>query len=294
LAYLIGIDELKSIVTDPISEHTGSLIAIIVFTSVFFAVFAWFREQVCTTVCPYGRLQGVLLDKNSIVVAYDYKRGEERAKFRKNENRKEGKKGDCIDCKQCVNVCPTGIDIRNGTQLECINCTLCMDACDHMMNSVGLEPKLIRYDSEESIKTGKKWRFTPRVKAYIVLMFAVIGLLGTLIVSRSEIEATILRVKGTSYQKINENLYSNIFNASIMNKTNQAHEVHMEVISDNATVEIIGGDFTLNAGEQIKKEIIVKMKLENIEGSKTPLVIGIFSGNRLIEEEKVNFFGPGF
>src|SRR5690606_5213797 len=140
LAYIIGIDELKKIITEPVSEHMGGFTAIVIFTSVFFFVYAWFREQVCTAVCPYGRMQGVLLDRDSIVVAYDYVRGEPRAKFKKNKERTQG---DCIDCFQCVKVCPTGIDIRNGTQLECVNCTACIDACNHMMEAVGLPTGLI-------------------------------------------------------------------------------------------------------------------------------------------------------
>ncbi|HRP61174.1 MAG TPA: cytochrome c oxidase accessory protein CcoG, partial [Vicingus sp.] len=168
LAYIIGSDELLKIQRAPIKEHLGGFIAILAFSWVFFFVFAWFREQVCLIVCPYGRLQGVMLDRNSLVVAYDYIRGEGRAKFRKNEDRKEARKGDCIDCNQCVNVCPTGIDIRNGTQLECINCTACMDACDHMMESVKQPIGLIRIDSENAIAEGKRVKFSTRSKAYTV------------------------------------------------------------------------------------------------------------------------------
>lgn len=294
LAYIIGVDDLFKIVTDSPVNHIGNLVALLIFTTIFFAVFAWFREQVCTTVCPYGRLQGVLLDKNSVIVAYDSERGEGRGKFRKNEDRSSVDKGDCIDCNQCVNVCPTGIDIRNGTQLECINCTLCMDACNYMMDNVGLEKDLIRYDSEEGIKTKKPWKITLRAKAYIVLMLAILTFLGFLIFTRSPIEATILRVKGTSYQKISEEQYSNIFVATIMNKTNEVHNVQMDVLSNNASIEIIGGDFTLKEGEQVKKEIIVKMDVSLIEGARTSVEIGILSDKKIIGKEKVDFFGPGF
>ena len=130
LAWFIGIDEVIQIIKSPISEHTGGFIAMIVFSSVLFFLYSWFREQVCSILCPYGRLQGVLLDSSSIVVSYDYKRGEPRGK---GEN---AEKGDCIDCNSCVDVCPAGIDIRNGTQLECINCTACIDACDSVMDKV--------------------------------------------------------------------------------------------------------------------------------------------------------------
>src|SRR5690606_4460251 len=151
LAYIIGVDELWQIATSPISNHLGGFIAIVVFTIVFFIVYAFVREQVCTNICPYGRLQGVLLDKDSIVVTYDYKRGEPRAKFAKVNT---AHLGDCIDCNQCVNVCPTGIDIRNGTQLECTNCTACIDACNFMMEKVGRPKNLIRYDSENNVALG--------------------------------------------------------------------------------------------------------------------------------------------
>ncbi len=147
LAYVISIDKLWIIISEPVALHIKGLSSLLVLTGVFYSVYAYFREQVCIVICPYGRLQGVLLDKKSLVVAYDYERGEPRAKIKKNETRT---KGDCIDCNQCVKVCPTGIDIRNGTQLECINCTACIDVCNHMMTSVGLPEGLIRLDSEGS------------------------------------------------------------------------------------------------------------------------------------------------
>jgi cytochrome c oxidase accessory protein FixG len=234
------------------------------------------------------------MDKNSIVVAYDYKRGEGRGKFRKNEDRSEVGKGDCIDCKQCINVCPTGIDIRNGTQMECINCTLCMDACDHMMENVGIQKGLIRYDSEEGIKTKTPWKLTRRAKAYIALMIAISGLLAALLFSRSEIEATVLRVKGTTYQKLDEDTYTNIFKGSFMNKTSEERDITMKIISGNATIQVIGGDFSLEKGELVKRELLVTMDHKDLIGSKTPFTIGVFSGGKLIEEETVDFAGPGF
>src|SRR5690606_3206332 len=126
LAYLISGDRVLQYIIDGPTSHLSTFISLLIFTAVFYFVFAWFREQVCIIACPYGRLQGVLLDTKSIVVAYDHKRGESengRKKWRKNEDRTALGHGNCIDCFQCVHVCPTGIDIRNGTQLECINCT---------------------------------------------------------------------------------------------------------------------------------------------------------------------------
>ena len=296
LAYILGVDELKTIIFDDPRNHTGGLIAIIGFATVFFAVFAWFREQVCTAVCPYGRLQGVLMDKNSIVVAYDKVRGEERAKIKKGEDRAAANKGDCIDCHQCVHVCPTGIDIRNGTQLECVNCTLCMDACDHMMDNVGLEKGLIRYDSEEGITTGKKWRFTTRIKAYIALMIVMLALLIVLIFSRSDVYANnVLRVRGTTYQKIDETTYSNIYYMDITNKTAVSKEISLRLKTDIAEIEVIGGnDFMIDKQAMHKREFVIKMQKSNLTGPRTPIVVQVFSNGELVDEVDVNFSGPGY
>ena len=192
LAYIIGSDELWRIQTDPLGQHLGGFIAIVIFTYVFYGVFAFLREQVCTTICPYGRLQGVLLDENSMVVAYDHKRGEQRAKIKKGEDRVAANKGACIDCFQCVHVCPTGIDIRNGTQLECINCTACIDACDHMMEAVGQEKGLVRFVSEKGIQTRLPFQWTRRVKSYTFLLIGLLVTLVVLIITRKDFQTTLI------------------------------------------------------------------------------------------------------
>ena len=202
LAYLIGSDKLFGYMSDGPLKHQSTLVSLLIFTGVFYFIFAWFREQVCIIVCPYGRLQGVLLDNKSIVVAYDHKRGEKevgRAKFKKNEVRSTTGKGDCIDCFACVHVCPTGIDIRNGTQLECINCTACIDACDHMMEAVNLPKGLIRYDSEDAIEKKEKFCFTPRLKGYTAVLTIVTAVLIGMLFLRNDVEAQLLRLPGELY-----------------------------------------------------------------------------------------------
>ena len=214
LAYIIGMDRLITIVRDPPSEHIGGLVAITIFSGVFFFVFANFREQVCTMVCPYGRLQGVLLDQNSIVIAYDYLRGEPRGKIKKSEPSQN--LGDCIDCHLCVEVCPTGIDIRNGTQLECINCTACIDACDDVMLKVKRPKGLIRYASKNEIETKARKIFSPRTIGYTVVLLLLIGLLAVLVLTRSNVELTILRTPGLLYQDQPGNKISNLYDVKII------------------------------------------------------------------------------
>ena len=199
LAYIIGSDQLWLMIEQGPMRQLGNFTALLIFTAVFYFVFAWFREQVCIIACPYGRLQGVLLDNKSINVAYDFVRGEKqkgRGKFDKREDRSLTGKGDCIDCMQCVNVCPTGIDIRNGTQLECINCTACIDECDSIMTSIGYPKGLIRYASEDEITKKEPFRFTARMTGYSSVLAILVGLLVGLLFLRSNVEATLLRVPG--------------------------------------------------------------------------------------------------
>src|SRR6056297_1931508 len=243
LAYLIGSDQLLSYITDGPMAHLSTMIPLLIFTGVFYFIFAWFREQVCIIACPYGRLQGVLLDNKSIVVAYDHKRGEGengRKKFRKNEDREALGHGDCIDCFQCVNVCPTGIDIRNGTQLECVNCTACIDACDEMMEAVDLPTGLIRYTSEEQIQTRKPFKLSGRAKAYTILLAVLIGVLVSLLATRTSVEANILRTPGMLFQKNDDGTISNLYNYKIINKTNSDLTLRVEPLNDDFTLKFIG------------------------------------------------------
>ncbi len=144
-----------------------------------------------------GRLQGVLLVKESLVVAYDWIRGEPRGKLKKDQKTTETLQGDCIDCKLCVHVCPTGIDIRHGTQLECVNCTACIDACDDVMVKIGKPKGLIRYSSYTAIKEGIQKFFNPRIAGYTVVLTALISLLSYFIFTRADIEMTVLKAPGT-------------------------------------------------------------------------------------------------
>jgi cytochrome c oxidase accessory protein FixG len=289
LSYMIGMDKVLEIASSPISEHTGGFIGIMIFTTIFFFLFWWFREQACLIVCPYGRMQGVLLDKNSVVVAYDYVRGEERHKFKKNEVRTGG---DCIDCHLCVKVCPTGIDIRNGTQLECVNCTACIDACDHMMDSVGLPKGLIRYDSENGIKNKIKLAFTTRMKAYTAVLFLLVGIEATLLITRTDYDATILRAKGMLYQEQADNKISNLFTIKLVNKTRIDMPVELKVENLSATVDVVGKEIVLKAEGITESTFFIYLNKADLKDRKTKLQIGVYSGGKKIKTVKTNFLGP--
>ncbi|MEZ4738311.1 MAG: cytochrome c oxidase accessory protein CcoG [Flavobacteriales bacterium] len=292
LMYIIGSDEVLRIIREPAADHWTGLLAMSVFSGAFYGNFAFFREQACTTVCPYGRLQGVLLDRKSIVIAYDHERGDPRGLFRKGEDRSAAGKGDCIQCSACVHVCPTGIDIRNGTQLECVNCTACIDACDHMMTSVGLPAGLIRYASEEEIADKKPFTFNTRMKAYSVVLVGFIVALSTLIVMRTDTETTILRTPGMLFQTRPDGRISNLYTIKTVNKTPRDLPLHLELMNVEGEVQLIGRTMDLKGGELGRGEAFVILGKDQLKGMKTKVIIGIFSGDELLEEVSTSFVGP--
>ncbi len=297
LAYLIGSDQLLQYIFDGPLKHVSTLISLLIFTAVFYFIFAWFREQVCIIACPYGRLQGVLLDSKSIVVAYDYKRGEKeagRAKFKKNEDRLSTGKGDCIDCFQCVHVCPTGIDIRNGTQLECVNCTACIDACDHMMESVNLPKGLIRYASEENIAKKSKFKFTPRLKGYSAVLFILIGVLTGMLFLRNDVEANVLRLPGQLYERKENNIISNVYTYKLVNKTTEdITDVHFELLSHQGKIEqVTHKNFIVPKQGIAEGTLFIEVNASALSGDKDKLKIGVYSNNTLIETTYAAFLGP--
>jgi len=297
LAYLIGSDRLMQYVTDGPLQHMSTLISLVIFTAVFYFVFAWFREQVCIIACPYGRMQGVLLDNKSIVVAYDYKRGEKekgRKKFRKNEDRQDLGYGDCIDCFQCVHVCPTGIDIRNGTQLECVNCTACIDACDHIMEKVNLPKGLIRYASEDNISKKATFKFSARLKGYTAVLVVLTGILTGMLFLRNDLEANILRLPGQLYERKEGNIISNVYTYKLVNKTSATiSNVHFELMSHPGTITLVThSNFEVPAEELAEGTLFIEINNAALNGDKDKLIIGVYSGDKLIETTNVRFLAP--
>lgn len=296
LAYLIGSDELFHLIQDGPLAQSSTFISLLIFTGVFYFVFAWFREQVCIIACPYGRLQGVLLDKKSINVAYDFVRGEKeagRAKFNKQEDRAASGKGDCIDCKQCVHVCPTGIDIRNGVQLECVNCTACIDECDTIMEGVGLPKGLIRYASEDEIETKAKFKFTARMKGYTAVLVILVGVLTGLLFLRTEVEATILRLPGQLFQHKGDNI-SNIYTFKIINKTN--HDItnlHFKLVGIKGTLKVVGvQELKVLKHEMSSGTMFIEINKFLLESDRTKLEIDLYEGDKKIETTYTNFLSP--
>ncbi len=298
LAYIIGSDRLVQYIIDGPFNHLSTLVSLLIFTAIFYFVFAWFREQVCIIVCPYGRLQGVLLDTKSIVVAYDHKRGESengRKKFKKHEDRQALGHGDCIDCFQCVNVCPTGIDIRNGTQLECVNCTACIDECDHIMERINLPKGLIRYASEENIIKKKPFKLTARMKGYIAVLSIMVGLLIGMLFLRNDVEANVLRLPGQLYEHKENNIISNVFTYKLVNKTtNDINDVNIKLMSHKGTLKLVAthNSFVVPSQGIAEGTLFVEINNAALTGDRNKIKIGIYAGDVLIETTTANFLGP--
>ncbi len=290
LAYIIGIKELEKIITEPVTEHVAGFASIIVFSGVFYGVYAFFREQACTVVCPYGRLQSVLLDKNSMIVAYDYKRGEPRGNFKKQA---ELNLGDCIDCHQCVKVCPTGIDIRNGVQMECVGCTACIDACNHIMDSIDKPRGLIRYASENSIAKGEPLRYTTRMKLYTGLCFLLLAVLSVILLTRKDVDATVIRTAGMLYQERGADSISNLYNIRMVNKTTQDLNIEIRLVDAQGRIQMAGNPIIKMAKEaQAAGTFFVVLPKENIKQRKTMIRLAIFENGKEIAITKTNFLGP--
>ncbi|NRB59378.1 MAG: cytochrome c oxidase accessory protein CcoG [Winogradskyella sp.] len=298
LAYLIGSDKLINYVVEGPMKHMGTLIPLLIFTAVFYFVFAWFREQVCIIACPYGRLQGVLLDNKSIVVAYDHKRGEGengRKKFRKNEDREALGHGDCIDCFQCVHVCPTGIDIRNGTQLECVNCTACIDECDTIMEKIKKPKGLIRYASENNIEKKESFKLTARMKGYIAVHVILIGVLLGMLALRNDVEARILRLPGQLYEHKDNNIISNVYTYKLVNKTTEdINDVSFKLRGIAGEIKLVSTTNTFEVKENGLAEgtLFIELKQSDLSGDKNKVTIDVYSGDQLIETTSVSFLGP--
>jgi len=326
LAYIIGMDQVLAIVKEPVDQHFAGFSSMILFSGIFYGVFARLREQVCTTICPYGRLQSVLLVKDSIVIAYDHVRGEPRQKLKKEHNIADKapiaskdpvqhlqdfiradahpldtpppvpnshRKSDCIDCKLCVHVCPTGIDIRNGTQLECINCTACIDACDAVMDKISRPRGLIRYDSMTGIESGYRKIFTPRVYGYSAVLIALLVLDVFLIAGRGITESIILRSPGQLYQQKDSTHLTNLYTYVLINKSNKPLPVQLTTATHGAIIQVVGQlPSYIPKGGRIEGAFFVEMPMDLLEGRKTPILIEIISNGKKIDEVKTNFMGP--
>ncbi len=300
LAYIIGSDALITIVTDPIGKHIGGLATITIFSLVFYAVFARFREQACIVVCPYGRYMSSLVDDDTVAVTYDFSRGEPRKKPSKEDKlQKQGlavqtaPRGDCIDCHQCVNVCPTGIDIRNGIQLECVNCTACMDACDTIMTKVNKPKGLIRYTSFNAVKDGIRHKVKPRIYAYGVVLVLLLTTVSYLFITRPDLDVLILRQPGSMFQKMGTDEYANFYIFQGINKTYKDIPIEIQLVSPKqGKITLLGSLSTITNQTSKEMRFILTLPQNELTSSQTKVKFALVSNGKILKEIESSFVGP--
>jgi cytochrome c oxidase accessory protein FixG len=296
LSYIIGSDQLIQIITDNPARHIQGLSFMVMFTLAFYALFARFREQACTFICPYGRFQSTVLDENTIVVAYDHKRGETRGHLERDQTavaRQDAGLGDCIACNQCVAVCPTGIDIRNGTQMECVNCTACIDACDQIMDRIKRPRGLIRYASLNSIERGEKFRVTPRMMGYGVVLLALMALFVFLVLTRPEVEATLLRAPGGLFEQAADGGIENLYTLKVVNKTSRDIPVEFKLENSAGKLTLMEGrDMVVPEEQLVATSVLIELPPGALTGHSTKLQIGVFSNGKRLDTIKTVLIGP--
>ncbi|GAB3432898.1 cytochrome c oxidase accessory protein CcoG [Niabella aquatica] len=293
LSYILGAKKVLQLVQSPISENAGLFVGLLFFTGLFYFVFAFVRDIVCTTVCPYGRLQGVLFDKDTMQVSYDYNRGEPRGKVRKNAGQ-PAVLGDCVDCRLCVHVCPTGIDIRNGVQMECVGCTACIDACNGVMEKLHRPLGLIRMASENQISQKQPFRFNGRMKFYSALLIILTGVMTFLLVSRKSIDVSVSRVKGQLYQEVGKDSLSNLFQAKIINKTHYdvPYELKVEGYIPGTVKMIDMHHHTLKAESLNDATFFIVVPVSNIKKRSSKINIGVYANGEKTQTITSTFLGP--
>ena len=288
LAYLISADQLHKIITEPVSGHVTGFISIWLFTFIFYGVFAYVREVVCTVICPYGRLQGVLLDNQSLIVAYNVQRGEPRGHLQKKVV--DNEKGDCIDCGLCVQVCPTGIDIRKGTQLECVNCTACIDSCNEVMLKINKPTDLIGFYNQDFIQDQKPFKLSLKAYGYAAVLMVVLFVFSSLIYKRQDVETTVLRASGTLYQVKDDGTVSNLYNAELINKTNKAIKFEFKSQDPTDKIEFIQVPTILPKEGTTHLTFFLVKKIAAIKKYKTEVQFEVKANGKVVSTATTTFF----
>ena len=232
LSYFVGVEALRHWVFGSPTDHIAAFVIVVFVTVMMLFNFGFFREQTCIIACPYGRLQSVLLDKSSLIISYDKRRGEPRGAIRRTSLPvvEAEKKGDCVDCDMCVSVCPTGIDIREGLQIECVACAQCIDACDTVMKKVGRATGLIRYSSQSAMAGEKTRMLRPRVIIYPSVLLVLVSILAFLLATRAPADVAVMRGLGLPFVTMPDGGIENTLRVKLTNRTDHAMRLNVSVV----------------------------------------------------------------
>lgn len=287
LSYFVSLPSLYGMMRKSPGENWGFFAFAFALTGILYFNFAWFREQFCIIMCPYGRLGSVLIDDNSITIGYDTMRGEPRGK-------PGAAAGDCVDCRRCVQVCPTGIDIRQGLQMECISCTACIDACDEIMDKLNRPRGLIRHDSYNALSGRPSRFFRPRLFLYMAL-----GLIGVVAMTYAvgqvkPVIVSVLRMQGAPYFRDGGTIRNN-FMILVANKRNERHEYRIALESSEPSLTSTGATshpVVLEPGREMQEPLIMTIPDSDFRG-RFDVRVQVRGESGVVEGERtVPFLGP--
>lgn len=254
----------------------------------------WMREQVCIYMCPYARFQSAMFDKDTLIISYDEKRGEPRGRRKKTVDPAEAGLGDCVGCQQCVQVCPTGIDIRDGLQYQCIGCAACIDACDTVMEKMGYDKGLIRYTTEHQLEGHKTNMLRPRVVFYALLLLTLVGGLGYSIFTRVPLELDIIRDRNALYRETGDGMIQNVYILKVINMDDQTHQYNITATGLEG-LQLHGVDNVSVASGNVGDLVVqIEVDPENIPAVSNVVNFHISAVGKpeLEQQETARFLGP--
>jgi len=287
LSYFVSLPRLYRMMTGAPGENWASFLLVAGMTAALWFNFHWFREQFCIVLCPYGRLQSALIDKHSVIIGYDARRGEPRGRV------STPGAGDCVDCLKCVAVCPTGIDIRQGLQMECIGCSACIDACDEVMTKLSRPRGLIRYASSEALAGRKTKWIRPRIILYTVLLAFGAMAMTLALTTIKPATVSLLRMQGAPYF-IDAGMVRNQFFLRVLNKRNRDESFRVELVDAPPTLKATGLAESIRVpalGEEMRPVIMTIPRADFREDPKFRVRI-INSQGVAVAERRVTFLGP--
>lgn len=306
LAYFVGTENLRHWIFSSPHEHPIAFMVMAATTGLMLFDFGFFREQVCVVVCPYARLQSALLDRDSMIITYDYNRGEPRGKAKRSKKKLEAgqaitlpvveeldRRGDCIDCTMCVQTCPTGIDIRDGLQLECIGCAQCVDACNTVMEKIGRPLGLIRYSSQRAIEEGKSKLIRPRVIIYPLILAALITAFSIVLLNKNDAEFLLLRERGLPFQTMSSGEVMNQMRVRITNRTSEEAAYAIEIVDQpDLILEVGQNPVTVAPGQQVSERVLIKADPSFFDTSPKTITIRVSDGADFSKEKPFIIHGP--
>jgi len=304
LSYFVGTENLRRWIFTSPHEHPIAFLVMAGTTGLMLFDFGFFREQVCTVVCPYARMQSALLDRDSMIITYDYTRGEPRGKAKKPKKNLEAGQaitlpvveiGDCIDCTMCVQTCPTGIDIREGLQLECIGCAQCVDACNTVMGKLGRPLGLIRYSSQRAIEDGKSKLIRPRVVIYPLILVALIAAFTVVLLNKNDAEILLLRERGLPFQTMSSGEIANQMRVRITNRTDSAAMYLVEIV-DQPALRLRAGQnpIEVGPGELFSDRVLITADPGYFDTSPKTITIRISDADEFSQDKKFIIHGPRY